>query len=336
MKSISKMALFVILALLIIPLAHADITTDLRAWYKFENNLRDSSNYNDGIAMNPSGVSYSDGYIGRALHLNNTYSAVNIGNDTSLQIDGNMTFSAWMYPYMDTGGYILSKAVWYGDNGEYDIQYSSPIYDNYLYFGRNLDYKITSCPIVVDSWQLVTMTTNETDTKFYINGSLIFEDTGLIASSNTTGNAWIGNFPPEGAYGLDVLYDEVRLYNRTLSYDDVEELYAYNGTTPTTTTTIPPTTSTTITPITGEITLNNKISYAVCLDNMTLKNAYVFLNENGTFEKNQIIFCDVGCVTTGNATAECQPKPFDIAVMFILVVVALFGALILILSRVRR
>lgn len=326
MKNIILFAL--LSGLLILPLAHADITSDLRAWYKFDNNLRDSTDYyNDGIAITPDGLTYVDGKIGRALHLNNTYSAVNIGNDTSLQIDGNMTFSAWMYSYQNTGGYIISKAVWYGDNGEYDIQFSFPSYDNYLYFGRNLDYRITSCPFVSETWQHLTITTNETDTKFYINGSLIFEDTGLIASSNTSGNAWIGNFPPEGAYGQDVIYDDVRLYNRTLTYDEVEELYAYNGTTPTTTTTIGGTT-TTITP--------SGISYSTCATGNILHSEIVTLVLNGTETTNQTAiredYCEYGCVQTGNYTAICQPSLFDSSLYIggILAIILIFFVLIII------
>lgn len=310
--------LFGLLAiLLVLPLVHADITSDLRAWYQFENNLRDSTGFfNDGIAIGS--ISYSDGYIGKALHLNDTYSAVNIGNDTSLQIDGNMTFSAWIFPYMDTGGYIISKAVWYGDNGEYNIQYSSPIYDNYLYFGRNLDYKITSCPITANSWQLLTITTNETDTKFYINGSLIFEDTGLIASSNTTGNAWIGNFPPEGAYGLDILYDDMRLYNRTLTFDDVEELYTY----------IPVATTTTLS--------SSGASYSTCYDNSTLRVSFstVLINGSETTNQTEIVdrFCDFGCVQTGTYTAECRISPLMNTIILIFVVILII-IILFIISR---
>lgn len=80
-----------------------------------------------------------------------------------------------------------------------------------------------------------------------------------------------------------------------------------------------------------------------CTSNSTLRetNQYYFdLNGKPSDDVNltQIkdTFCEYGCVSTGNVTAECQPKPFDVTLWFIGGIVLLFGAIIFILALSRR
>jgi hypothetical protein len=236
-----------------------------------------------------------------------------------------------------SGGFLISKSTWYGVYDEMSLGMSTALYDNYIYFARDNTFFFAggdepNCC----GWYHVVLTSDENQSRFYINGTLVEEGAGIVTATKSANHLWIGNFNAEGAYGQDIIFDEVRIYNRTLSYDDVEELFEYNGTTPpTTTTTIPPT-STTIFSVTGDITLNTKISYSVCMDNMTLKNAYTYTNGTDIFEKNQVILCDYGCVHTGNFTAECRPTPLNVTSYFIIGVMLLFGSVIFIIGYARR
>lgn len=308
-----KILIMLLLVMLVVPLAHADITSGLQGYWKFDNNLRDeTSNYNDGIAVNS--LSYMDGYIGKGIHTDTAWSAVNVGNSTTLQINDSITIAMW-FRILDEysgGGWLVSKSTWYGVYDEMSMWFSTAPYDNAFYFARDNDHFIASGDQPeYGGWYHIALTVDENQTRLYINGSLVETGASVFTATKSANAMWIGNLVCEGAYGMDAIFDEVRIYNRTLSYDDVEELFAYNGSTPTTTTTVPSSTTTTIISVTGDILANQKISYATCLDNQTLKNAYVFYAGNATQEKNQIIYCDYGCVTTGNTTAECTPSPLN-------------------------
>lgn len=339
MKNLSKMALFGILALLIIPMAHADITTGLQGYWKFENNLRDSTdNFNDGVPIN--GFSYVDGYLGKGVHTDSPYSAINVGNGSSLQITGNLTISMWIYPEDDScGTFLISKAPY--DYGEYTLFFSTAVCDNYIALFRNGYSSSTLGYPPTGTWTLVTFETNETDSRLFFNDTMMYEGAGVIADTNSSVPVYIGNLPAEPASSHNVIYDEVRIYNRTLSTDDIDELWAYNGTTPptTTTTTIPsnnsllPLSNLSISVITGNVI---EPTNAICIDNVTLRKIQLTTIEaeegNYSTSKYTDFYCEYGCQPLGLATAECIPKPLDVTLIFIGGVVALFLIVIFILS----
>jgi Concanavalin A-like lectin/glucanases superfamily/Periplasmic copper-binding protein (NosD) len=225
MKHALKMVLFGMMALLIIPLAHADITTDLQGYYRFEQNLLDSSGHgNNGTAINS--ISYPAGYHIYGMHTDNAWSAVDIGNDVSLQITGNLTLSLWVYPIDDScRTFLISKAP--SDYGEYTLFFSSSACDSYIGLFRNSYLAPVAGFPPQYGWTLLTVATNETETRIYFNESLMYSGAGIIADAPTIQNVLIGNLASEIAYGHDVIYDDVRIYNRTLTEADITELFNF-------------------------------------------------------------------------------------------------------------
>jgi hypothetical protein len=226
MKHILKMAFFgILLMIAVIPLAHADITTDLQGYYRFEQNLLDSSGKgNNGTAIGS--ISYPAGYHIYGMHTNDAYSAVDIGNDASLSITGNLTLSLWVYPIDDScGTFLISKAP--SDYGEYTLFFSSSACDSYTGLFRNSYLAPVAGFPTQNAWTLLTVATNETETRIYFNESLIYSGAGIIADAPTSQNVLIGNLASEPAYGHDIIYDDVRIYNRTLTETDVVELFNF-------------------------------------------------------------------------------------------------------------
>lgn len=313
----------ILAVMLIMPLAHADITTGLQGYWKFNNNLRDeTANMNDGVPVNS--ISYVDGYYGKGMHTDSAYSAVNVGNHTSLQITGDLAISMWIFPEDDScGTFLISKAP--SDYGEYTLVFSTAICDNYIalfrsgYSSSTLGYPPTS------AWTLVTFTTNSTDAYLYFNETLMYHGSGIVADTSSSIPVYIGNLPAETAYGHNVIYDEVRIYNRTLSQDDVTELF--ENPTPTTTTTIG----------------SSGISGTSCLNNNTLRTStYTQLIQanstlNETLNSTQIedTYCEQGCVQTGNMTAECRPTPLNTTLILLGAVFVFFLLIAIILRQLR-
>lgn len=334
----------ILAVLLVVPMAHADITTGLQGYWKFDHNLRDQTdNYNDGIAVGT--ISYTDGYLGQGVHTDNPYSAVNVGNDSSLSINDSITIAMWvMVGEYASGGFLVSKSTWYGAYDEMSMGMSTASYDNYIYFVRdNIFFFAGGDEPNCCGWYHVVLTSDENQSRFYINGTLVEEGAGIVTATKSINPLWIGNFNPEGAYGQDIVFDEVRIYNRTLSYDDVEELFNYNGTTPTTTTTVPSNTSLlplsnlTISVITGNI-IEPTSSY--CVDNSTLRKVQdtTIQTEGGDYSTSKYteFTCDFGCVQTSPSSAECTPKPLDLSLWFIVVVVAVFMIILGVIGFARR
>jgi len=328
--------------MLIVPMVHADITTGLQGYWKFDNNLRDeTTNYNDGIAVN--GISYLDGYMGKGVHTDSAYSAINVGNSSSLQITGDITISMWIYPEDDScGTFLISKAP--SDNGEYTLFFSTAVCDSYTALFRNSYSSGYGVFPTSNEWTMVTFRANSTDSSLLFNETLMYEGAGIVADTNSSAPVYIGNTPAETAYGHNVIYDEVRIYDRMLSYDDIQEIYEYNGTTPTTTTTTVPSNTSllplsnlTISVITGNI-IEPTSSY--CVDNSTLRKVQdtTIQTEGGDYSTSKYteFTCDFGCVQTSPSSAECTPKPLDLTLMFIGAVVVVFVIILIAIGIAKR
>jgi len=178
------------------------------------------------------------GRVGNALRFN----ASDNGNDTddprvtigtAFDVSIPFTLSAWVKP----GGYsdyraILSKRDrysssamrfdWYLDKGTGEVSVGRP--------GgvRTFDY---AAPI--DTWTHLTVVLTSSSTVLYVNGAIRQSLNGTSLGNDTTANTVIGNSgePVSGGDGdpfLGVL-DDVRVYNRALSAQEVASVFTDLG-----------------------------------------------------------------------------------------------------------
>lgn len=182
----------------------------------------DSWNGNDGTV---SGLSYdSDAIRGKSLKLNGSdyFDA-----EKSLYPTGSKTLSIW-FRYDEDGldsssggdAYLFEQ-----EDSSGDIQalyYNDDTQVIFLNSGTTeVGYNINIPP---DVWNLVTYTYDGTDSKLYLNGTLVDEgngsdtdtanDTG-IGTKRLGGGLWSGNV------------DDARIYNRALSPEEVHQLYQW-------------------------------------------------------------------------------------------------------------
>lgn len=187
-----------------------------------------SGNGNDGsITGMSTSTSPVQGRVGQALNFDNTDDKIIVQNSTSLNITGQITVSAWIYPRSfgganlariidksDTDGYLLLLNNTTGSKALYFLYGSSPV-------GVTYDNAIT-----LNTWQHVLCTLSGLSVNCYLNGvSLGSYQFGSAPSSGSNASLGIGGKSSDNTRQFDGYIDEVRIYNRALSASEVLQLY---------------------------------------------------------------------------------------------------------------
>ena len=214
----------------------------LVSWWRGEGNALDQAGTNNGTAVN--GVVFPTGKVGQAFGFNGTSSYVQVPSSASLNPSGSFSIETWIYPRQDTpyGVNLLSK---WGDLGEFDNQRS---YGLILLPGRGLSFAITDIAhqwdpsfqyfptdpgvIALRAWNhVVAVYDQSTGTRrTFVNGVQAKSRTDAPitiyngAAPLTFGADSRGGGQVEGFY--DGLLDEVSLYNRALTTNEITALYA--------------------------------------------------------------------------------------------------------------
>ena len=203
-------------------------SADLVSYWKLNegsgNTVFDSSTSgNDGTLVgDPQWVA---GYYGAALAFDGTDDNIDFGNDQSLNITDEITLSAWI-----NMGQRPATDTWY------TIEWKAGAYSMYLYGTSDalttlaadflLDTgaaDIWSGPdidIAPNEWTHIAVTFNSTDFEFYVNGEHDYthNQPGAIATS-----AINLLFTENGSNLEGLIFDDVRVYNHTLTQDEIGE-----------------------------------------------------------------------------------------------------------------
>jgi hypothetical protein len=214
------------------------LNAGLVAYYTLDGNAIDESgNNNNGMITNPN---WSDqGIIGSCMQsVNKGETYIQVSPSPSINIISNqVTVSVWVY--MFGSDYIHGQG-----NGAYaaikesnDGSCSYGIYVGGWWSGKFQFTTETENGLInatsphnydANVWYNITGVYNGTDNKLYVNGELIKT---VAQSGNITANDfpfWMGKYCGGGS-GMDWCYygkiDEVRIYNRALSEQEVVALY---------------------------------------------------------------------------------------------------------------
>jgi len=212
--------------------AWADLTDGLVAHWKLDGDANDSAGSNDGTLVN--GPVWTTGQIGGALDFDGTSDYVRIPDDDSISVgDQDYTICAWIKPDTLSSAYssaIVSK-VRGGDDKEYHLVVGT---NRSLRLavekdGNNQKAVTTDSLIAEDLWQhvVVTFDSSTKTVTFYYNG--VFKpSTSTIDTLPDELNddlyigVWGGAYHPYGNF--DGKIDDVRIYDRALSAEEVKEL----------------------------------------------------------------------------------------------------------------
>ncbi|RLJ00337.1 MAG: hypothetical protein DRP06_02095, partial [Candidatus Aenigmatarchaeota archaeon] len=188
-----------------------------------------SGNDNDGTLTN--GPSWVDGKFGKALEFDGSNNYVDCGNGESLNIIDAITIEAWFNrDTLDTSTWtaILSKEA--GNTG-YELQFRKGTNDiGFQFYGGGawrFSPEYTTSPNV---WYHAVGTFDGSYLRLYINGKEVTPATSFTGSIvSSTNPVCMGNNPSFTDRRFNGTIDEVRIYNRALSAEEISDLYNNYG-----------------------------------------------------------------------------------------------------------
>ena len=194
----------------------------------------DVSGYgNNGTTSGNPVMNLTGGKYGGAFEFDGVGDYVGVTDaGTSLDFDdqGKYTFEFWIKPegYHYSGGAIGTLILSKSNTGNgYTIRYSNGIirFDN-----PSGGYRLSTNTISLNEWGYVAIVYNTNESiKFYING--VFDSDGTNgAVLDNTGNAILISSPGGGFWAdpFNGTIDEVRIWNRSLSADEIQQQYFSN------------------------------------------------------------------------------------------------------------
>ncbi|MCK4828749.1 LamG domain-containing protein, partial [bacterium] len=167
----------------------------------------------------------NSGKFGKALSFD--------GNDyvdagTNLDINGELTISAWIKPDVDTGGPHMIVGNDGTAVGDYALEINRTAGRVSAYWGNQVIITSDSSINTTD-WQHVTLvrkgSTSDWTAEIYIDGILDKTATTSVNTTGTNETTAIGVAGSSGAYDFEGDIDEVKIYNSALTQDQIKLLY---------------------------------------------------------------------------------------------------------------
>jgi len=207
-------------------------TDGLVSYWSFEaqtgNTVYDvwSNNSNDGTFVNGVTGNWTvSGKYGGAMTFDGVDDYVNFGNDASLNsptTTNNLTITAWIKLKGNATGQhnIVSKGY-----RQYEL-YIDPIppytLKVYLGDGTNYDNYNSASNLAIDTSYFVSIVANGTRVLMYVNGIQKSNQPQVRALGSTASNLYISSRSGTSLYTNGSI-DEVRIYNRALSHDEINQ-----------------------------------------------------------------------------------------------------------------
>jgi hypothetical protein len=206
------------------------------ALYKFEGDSNDETGvYNgvpDDIVYNSTAKYGSKSVEFRANNSDSIETGISLPNDTfsisfwikssfNINTEGSHhTFAISRNGLGDNNGIYILFYNGYSDGGRViDVM----VKDNLI---RAISYNDGESGIDDNEWHHITFTKEETNAKIFLDGNLLREVNDVPISANHTHNLRLGAAQPDSDYRSYVgLMDQVRVFNRALSANQVQALY---------------------------------------------------------------------------------------------------------------
>jgi hypothetical protein len=197
----------------------------------------ETANNNDG-EFNGSGIATSvvDGIFGKARSFNGVDDYIVVAHDSSQNITGGITISAWVSINTVSGAKTIVDKMYTADA---KIQYAFDITDDELYFAYKdqsaayHDYQTSSANLSTNTWYHVAVSFTfgtGSSMKMFVNGS---EESGSWLTNDGNGSAlsgsrdlWIGRQEHTSFPNLfDGIIDELRISNVAHTAEEIAEVY---------------------------------------------------------------------------------------------------------------
>ncbi|MBD3361425.1 hypothetical protein GF358_01405, partial [Candidatus Woesearchaeota archaeon] len=182
----------------------------------------DISGYNNDGTSITSGTFTNEGRFKEGYDFDNGY--ITVPNDESLKPEEEITVSAWIKPILENDREFIATK-WHGFSMELDSE-DHALFSTYIDGGQRYSGDSTALPN--NTWTHLTGVYSNADQtmRIYVNGieKNSTQLTGLSTYNMSVDDTdlRIGSY---STYTWDGMIDEVRIYNRALSSDEILDLY---------------------------------------------------------------------------------------------------------------
>jgi hypothetical protein len=200
----------------------------LVAWWRGEGNAYESAGGQNGVLM---GVRFDQGVVGQAFSFQGNPNRVFVPDSPNFQFTNSFSIAAWAYPKA-ASWHILERTCFGCPYGVYSLGMDNAgklifkIHDN----DSNAGDSITA-PLEYNRWQHVAASLDGESgmMRLYIGGEMVSEKPTRVRPTGSLDprlqpGIGIGNTPNTGGYPFVGLIDELLLYSRALSADQVKSL----------------------------------------------------------------------------------------------------------------
>ena len=228
-----------------ISFGQVNLNLGLKAYYPFTGNANDvSGNNNNPVFNNATLTADRVGNPNSAYHFNGTSSYMQVPNSASLNTTNKLSLSAWVKPmgfYAGNchGNSVIAKGntsttpglyiIWYDDNaGTYGANCGGPLnpaVENFYGAGGMTPAPGYTPYIQTNQWYSVIVTYDGTTVKLYIDCQLKYSGPQGGINFTNPQDLFIGKVDnPSFPYWVNGDIDEVRIYDRALTVDEVNVL----------------------------------------------------------------------------------------------------------------
>ena len=219
----------------------------LMAYYPFNGNPNDYSGNNNNPTVNTASLTSNRfGVANAAYHFDGSSSYMRIGNSNTLNTTNKLTIHTWLKPngfYAGTchGNSVLMKGDQDYLTGTYFLRFdeshlgtncSGPVNTTQQnYYGPGLVQSPSgySPYVSIGKWTNVVLTYDGSLVKIYINSQLVSSSTQSITTFTNAYDLFIGRLNSSSyPYWFNGDIDEIALYNRDLSQQEINNLYTGN------------------------------------------------------------------------------------------------------------
>jgi len=212
---------FVLVLGLILTSAAEGADPSLVAWYRFDGNAFDSSG-NDLHGTEMGNPTYEAGVFGQAISLDGDGDYVDCGLDPKFDITDYITFTYWIKVFAFDKGWntVISK----GDDSWRSSRAGTNNFMEASVSGTTGDYTYGVTPVDDGQWHHVGWVYDGTMNYLYVDGEVdaTEESTGQINISSYP--LWIGDNSQLPVSCWNGLIDDVQIYNRALSQEEVQRV----------------------------------------------------------------------------------------------------------------
>jgi hypothetical protein len=202
------------------PRANADIVTGLAAYYPFNGNANDASGTgNNGVVTGATLTADRFGNANSAYSFDGNNDYIRTAYSQTLDFTGDLTISAWVRT-SQAGAIIFSNMLETSPHSGYSLRLAL---NGDIHFMSGDMSLIGKTPVNTNRWTHVAVTLSGTTATSFVNGVLDTSETvGVPVSSSVDQTIGASDSPH---YFWNGAIDDVRVYNRALSFSEIGTLY---------------------------------------------------------------------------------------------------------------